>query len=46
MFGYNANKRITIMGKYEKAFNEVNVLMSEILDNLNITLEETDLFPT
>ena len=34
------------MGKYEKAFNEVNVLMSEILDNLNITLEETDLFPT
>lgn len=34
------------MGKYEKAFNEVNVLMSEILDKLNITLEETDLFPT
>ncbi|HFZ5865046.1 TPA: hypothetical protein ACILGU_002544 [Escherichia coli] len=34
------------MGKYEKAFNEVNILMSEILDNLNITLEETDLFPT
>ena len=34
------------MGKYEKAFNEVDVLMSEILDKLNITLEETDLFPT
>lgn len=34
------------MVKYEKAFNEVNVLMSEILDKLNITLEETDLFPT
>lgn len=46
MFGNNENKRSTIMGKYEKAFNEVNVLMSEILDNLNITLEETDLFPT
>ncbi|HDC4289005.1 TPA: hypothetical protein O8L24_004454, partial [Enterobacter kobei] len=34
------------MVKYKKAFNEVNVLMSEILDKLNITLEETDLFPT
>ncbi len=34
------------MGKYEKAFNEINILMSEILDKLNITLEETDLFPT
>ncbi len=33
------------MDKYEKAFNEFNVLMSEILDKLNITLEETDLFP-
>ncbi|MCK7010927.1 hypothetical protein L8Q73_20685 [Enterobacter kobei] len=34
------------MVKYKKAFNEVNVLMSEILDKLNIILEETDLFPT
>ena len=34
------------MVKYKKAFNEVNVLMSEILDKLNITLEKTDLFPT
>lgn len=34
------------MVKYEKAFNEVNMLVSEILDKLNITLEETDLFPT
>ncbi|HGD8549830.1 TPA: hypothetical protein ACNE4D_003161 [Escherichia coli] len=34
------------MGKYEKAFNEVNVFMSEILNKLNITLGETDLFPT
>lgn len=34
------------MVKYEKAFNEVNVLMSEILDKLNIALEKTDLFPT
>lgn len=38
MFGNNENKRSTIMGKYEKAFNEVDVLMSEILDKLNITL--------
>ena len=34
------------MVNYKKAFNEVNVLMSEILDKLNIILEETDLFPT
>ncbi|MER1498051.1 hypothetical protein KC928_23605 [Enterobacter cloacae] len=34
------------MVKYKKAFNEVNVLMSEILDKINIILEETDLFPT
>ncbi|HDT3083403.1 TPA: hypothetical protein QHM55_004030 [Klebsiella aerogenes] len=34
------------MVKYKKAFNEVNVVMSEILDKLNITLEGTDLFPT
>jgi len=46
MFSNNANKRSAIMGKYEKAFNEINILMSEILDKLNITLEETDLFPT
>ncbi|BED07520.1 hypothetical protein VEE65_09740 [Escherichia coli] len=29
------------MSKYKKAFDEVNLLMNEVLDKFNMTLEET-----
>ena len=34
------------MGKYKKAFDEVNLLMNEVLDKFNMTLEETNFHPT
>ncbi|EKN4036979.1 hypothetical protein NUF46_003284 [Yersinia enterocolitica] len=34
------------MEKYSKAFEEVEVLMNEILEQLNIELDETNLYPT
>ncbi|EBC7689051.1 hypothetical protein C8961_06575 [Salmonella enterica] len=34
------------MSKYKKAFNEVQLLMDEVLDKFNITLEETNFYPT
>lgn len=34
------------MSKYKKAFDEVNLLMNEVLDKFNMTLEETNFHPT
>ncbi|EBT3059716.1 hypothetical protein CKC50_02855 [Salmonella enterica] len=34
------------MGKYNEAFNEVDLLMNEMLGKLNITIDETNLYPT
>ncbi|CRY80763.1 Uncharacterised protein [Yersinia intermedia] len=34
------------MGKYDKAFEEVEELMSEMLEQLNISLDETNLYST
>ncbi len=34
------------MSKYKKAFYEVNLLMNEVLDKFNMTLEEPNFHPT
>lgn len=34
------------MDEYNEAFNEVDLLMNEILGKLNITIDETNLYPT
>ncbi|EEG9161366.1 hypothetical protein V1581_20510 [Enterobacter bugandensis] len=34
------------MSKYKKAFNEVNLLMNEVLDKFKMTLDETNFYPT
>ncbi|EKN3890977.1 TPA: hypothetical protein ACPZTG_003781 [Yersinia enterocolitica] len=34
------------MGKYDKAFEEIEELMGEMLERFNISLDETNLYPT
>lgn len=34
------------MTEYNTAFNEVDLLMNEMLEKLNISLNETNLYPT